>query len=336
MINVPVKPQKRFFFRRPGQLNNQTANNGFFGSGQTSEPSQYDTAVQEADLFQESTYQEGINGPLQDDFERCANVDQHDESECNEFFVNNAQQFEESSYRYDKEIDRGDFGDTAVHEHDNGLNLHDTTINGRGYVHGHSHVNTAEEVTVFSAPLSTSPKGALIHESNISLGAFSADWIWLTVLMSICMPVSILFAANGQPLVLILLIWPCWKTGRILWASRSTHYRIYQQQIEIRTGVLDKNIERIWIWRIREVKFQAKFWERITGAPRVILIVAMPDLQNGTINREITIRALRGTRRDRRRGIKKLSTNKFMDLLADELTTAAQEQRRSIKNFLTD
>lgn len=190
------------------------------------------------------------------------------------------------------------------------------------------------EINSFVSP--PGGKGQLIYEAPVSLSVFTGEWIRCGLLALTCLPISIALAMYGAPVMLLLMVWPCWKAGKILWVARSIRYRIYQRQIEIQTGILDDHIRRIWIWRIRGVDYDASTWEKVTGSPEIAVIAEIPDVDSasGSKNIKLPILPLRGTKGDPKRGIKKFSSKQLMKAFADELQTAAQEQRQQIRNFL--
>jgi len=190
----------------------------------------------------------------------------------------------------------------------------------------------------YQAPFDSLPggRGELIYEAHVSLSVFTGELIRCGVLALICLPISIAFAVYGAPVMLLLMVWPCWKAGKILWVSKSVHYKIFQRQIEIRTGILDKHVRPIWIWRIREVDYDASLWENATGSPQLTILAEMPDTQTpgGSNTVKLPILPLRGKKADSKNGTRGFSSREIMVNLGYELQTAAQDQRQQIRNFL--
>lgn len=190
----------------------------------------------------------------------------------------------------------------------------------------------------YQTPFDSLPggRGELLYEAPVSLSVFTGELIRCGVLALICLPISIAFAVYGAPVMLLLMVWPCWKAGKILWVSKSVHYKIFQRQIEIRTGILDKHVRPIWIWRIREVDYDASLWEIVTGSPQLTILAEMPDTQTpgGSNTVELPILPLRGKKADPKNGTRGFSSREIMGDLAYELQTAAQDQRQQIRNFL--
>jgi membrane protein YdbS with pleckstrin-like domain len=74
---------------------------------------------------------------------------------------------------------------------------------------------------------------------------------------------TLLIAAFGLGLIFILITYLNVKYNR---------YRLSNQRLIITKGILSKNMETIELYRIKDLQYQASFWQRIVGIGNIFLI----------------------------------------------------------------
>ena len=120
----------------------------------------------------------------------------------------------------------------------------------------------------------------------------------------------LLIAAFGLGLIFILITYLNVKYNR---------YRLSNQRLIVTKGILSKNMETIELYRIKDLQYQASFWQRIVGIGNIFLISSDKSLSKigllGFHNSEEKFHHIRSLVEEARinRGVREIDQNDHLE-----------------------